>query len=77
MTPTDLRALLARAGLSQRAAARELHIDPRTMRRYCAGQLPVPRAIELALGFIVGSKRGQYENNACTPVLTPATVRST
>ena len=54
MTPAELRDLLARAGLSQRAAARELHIDERTMRRYCAGQLPVPRAIELALRFIIG-----------------------
>ena len=53
MTPAQLRELLARAGLSQRAAARELHIDERTMRRYCAGQLPVPRVVELALAGLL------------------------
>ena len=54
LTPTQLRGLLARAGLSQRAAARELHINERTMRRYCAGQLPVPRVVELALRVFFG-----------------------
>jgi hypothetical protein len=34
-----LRALLAEAGLSQRAAARELEIDDRTMRHWCADHL--------------------------------------
>ncbi|MDP2322589.1 MAG: helix-turn-helix domain-containing protein [Gammaproteobacteria bacterium] len=49
MTPTQLRAALTKAGLSQRGAARLLGIDERTMRRYCAGDLPVPRVVELAL----------------------------
>ena len=49
MTPDQLRDLLTRAGLSQRGAARELGIDERTMRRYVAGDLPVPRVVELAL----------------------------
>lgn len=47
--PDRLRALLAAAGLSQRAAARELGIDAREMRRYCSGDLPVPRVVWLAL----------------------------
>lgn len=33
-----LRAVLKRAGLSQRAAARMLEIDERTVRQWCAGQ---------------------------------------
>lgn len=37
-----LRAQLESIGLSQRMAARELCIPERTMRRYCAGQLPIP-----------------------------------
>lgn len=45
----DLRALLERAGLSQRRAARELDIDERTMRRYCGGEIPIPRVVTLAL----------------------------
>jgi plasmid maintenance system antidote protein VapI len=52
VTPNELRALLTRAGLSQRGAARELHINERTMRGYCAGQQPVPRTVELALKFL-------------------------
>ena len=44
--PTDadrLRDLLARAGLSQRAAARELGVDERTMRYWCSGDHTPPR----------------------------------
>jgi plasmid maintenance system antidote protein VapI len=44
-----LRAKLAEAGLSQRGAARLLEIDERTMRRYCAGEYPVPKVVWLAL----------------------------
>ncbi len=41
--------LLGAAGLSQRAAARALGINERTMRRYVSGDSPVPRVIVLAL----------------------------
>lgn len=44
-----LRDLLDKAGLSQRAAARELQIAERTMRYYAAGEVEVPRAVMLAL----------------------------
>ena len=37
-----LRDHLDAAGLSQRAGARALRIDDRTMRRYCSGDLEVP-----------------------------------
>ena len=49
MTPAGLRALLDRAGLSQRRAAQQLGIHERTMRRYIAGDLPIPRVVQLAL----------------------------
>lgn len=42
------RSALARAGLTQRAAARALGINERTVRRYAAGE-PVPYVIWLAL----------------------------
>ena len=48
MTPADFRAALARAGLTQRGAARALDINERTVRRYAAGA-PVPRVVWLAL----------------------------
>lgn len=36
MTAAEVRAALSRLGLSQLAAARELGVDARTVRRWCA-----------------------------------------
>jgi DNA-binding transcriptional regulator YiaG len=48
MTPTELRALLNRLGLTTGAAARLTRTDPRTFRRWLAGeQDPLPSAILL------------------------------
>lgn len=58
MTANELRSLLEAAGLSQRGAARQLDIDERTMRRYCAGELPVPRAVEYALMHLARQPAG-------------------
>src|SRR5689334_11205949 len=44
-----LRALLTRAGLSQRAAARLLNVEERTMRQWCAGQGKPPASVFRAL----------------------------
>jgi hypothetical protein len=52
-----LERLLADAGLSQRAAARELEINERTMRRYCAGDSPVPWVVLLAVENLRDSRR--------------------
>lgn len=52
MTSQELRRLLEEAGLSQRGAARQLGIDERTMRRYCADDGQVPRLVELAVRFL-------------------------
>jgi DNA-binding XRE family transcriptional regulator len=57
--PTDasrVRELLAKMGLGQRAAARELDINERTMRDYCAGK-KVPRVVILALERLVDLQR--------------------
>lgn len=45
----QLRALLVRAGLSQRAAAKLLGVDERTMRMWCAGQGAPPASVFRAL----------------------------
>lgn len=47
-----VRELLHRAGMDERAAARELQIDDATMHGYCTGS-PVPRYIVLALMQLV------------------------
>jgi hypothetical protein len=52
----QVRELIARAGLSQRAAARELEIGEREMRGYCAGD-KVPRVVILALERLVDLQR--------------------
>lgn len=51
-SPTDadrLRALLKLGGLSQRAAARLLNVEERTMRQWCAGQGKPPASVFRAL----------------------------
>ena len=42
MTPADFRAALDRLGLSQSEAARRLRVDPRTVRRWIAGDRRIP-----------------------------------
>lgn len=45
MTPEALRSELSRLGLSQVEAARRLDVGERTMRRWCAGEIEVPKAV--------------------------------
>lgn len=42
MTPADFRAALDRLELSQSEAARRLGVDPRTVRRWIAGDRRIP-----------------------------------
>lgn len=49
MLSTTLRELIESSGLSQREIARLLVIDERTLRRYLAGDLPIPKVVELAV----------------------------
>jgi hypothetical protein len=51
----QVRTLLKRAGLKQRAAARGLAISERMMRYYVDGAHPVPRSILLALESLTGA----------------------
>lgn len=59
MTKLQLRRLLEANELPQTAAARELGIDPRTMRRYIAGDLPVPKVVEYALLWLLSQRKGE------------------
>jgi transcriptional regulator with XRE-family HTH domain len=49
----ELKKLIEQAGLSQREVAKMISIDERTMRRYIAGDLPIPRVVELAVTCLV------------------------
>lgn len=55
MNAKELRSILEASELSQSAAARALDIDPRTMRRYIAGDVPIPQVVELAIREITRS----------------------
>jgi DNA transposition AAA+ family ATPase len=57
MTPKQLRKFLDDAGMSQRGAAREIGIGERTMRRYIAGDQPIPTTVEYALRWIASQPR--------------------
>jgi hypothetical protein len=59
MTPKQLRAALARMALSQRAAARLLDIDERTMRKYVAGDLVIPEMLVWALRGLAADRDGK------------------
>lgn len=58
MTPRQLQKFLEDYGFTQRGAARELGIDERTMRRYVAGDSPLPRVVEFALRWLAHTKGG-------------------
>ena len=58
LNPADrIRYQLASCGLSQRAGARLLGIDDRTMRYYCSGTRTVPRFIDLAMQMLIVLER--------------------
>jgi hypothetical protein len=64
MTPNQLRTVLARLGLSQRAAARLLGIDERTMRKYVAGDLVIPELLVWALRGLGHREQDRDANSA-------------
>ena len=49
MTPNAFRAELERLALSQGGAARVLGVTDRTVRRWLAEEIPIPRAVGLLL----------------------------
>jgi len=51
--PTHVRALLEKAGLSQRRAAKVLLVSDRTMRHWCAGTVKIPYTAQLALHLVI------------------------
>lgn len=52
MTPADLRSALDRLGLSQQAAARLWGVNPRTVRRWLAGDQDIPEWVPYALAGV-------------------------
>lgn len=48
-TPRTLSTAITRLGLSQTGAAKVLGVNPRTMRRWLAGDSEIPKWVPLAL----------------------------
>jgi len=59
MTPAQLRAALRQLDLSQRALARKLLVDPRTVTRWIAKDAPIPEAVRLVLDCWIREQRRQ------------------
>lgn len=53
VTADEYRAAIERLGLSQVRAGALLGVDPRTSRRYAAGDFAIPASVELALACAV------------------------
>lgn len=56
MTGAELSQALSALGLSQRAAGAALGSDPRTVRRWVAGECPVPQPVALLVGALLTLK---------------------
>jgi DNA-binding CsgD family transcriptional regulator len=57
MTGAQFRKLIEGGLISQREAAESLDINERTVRRYLAGDAPIPRVVELAAKYLWGKSR--------------------
>lgn len=57
MTALQLQRLLDRIEISQRAAAQVLEINERTMRRYCSGDSPIPKIVEMAVLYLAAQEQ--------------------
>jgi DNA transposition AAA+ family ATPase len=53
MTRKQLRKLIEDAGLSQAKAARLIGLTDRSMRRYLAGDVEIPRSVEYAVRYVI------------------------
>jgi len=64
MTDAELRDLLGRLELTQSGAARMLGVDPRTMRRWIAGERAIPEVVVRLLDLLehVPAARKRLEN---------------
>lgn len=59
MKAKELKMLLKAEGLSQRKLAKMLGLNERTVRRYVAGDLPMPKVVQLAVTCIMDHDGGE------------------
>lgn len=61
MTPKQFQATLDRLGLSQQGAARLIGADPRTARKWVAGENKVPECVAILLRLMLAGKITQED----------------
>ena len=57
MTPSELKRHLQRVGMGQMEAARRLKVNARTVRRWVAGDSPIPEAVAQLVALWSARKR--------------------
>lgn len=73
--PCYVRELLARAGISQRAAARTLDLDERTMRYYASGDKPMPYPVQYCLEVLAAGGVADHDEAMDVSAWHDAAVR--
>jgi transcriptional regulator with XRE-family HTH domain len=53
MTGPELKRLIKQQGYTQAGLAKEIGIDPRTMRKYISEELDIPKPIEIAIRCVI------------------------
>ena len=53
-TKHQLVQIMIKRGWTHEALAKLLDITPRQIRRYVAGDAPIPRTVELSVNFLIG-----------------------
>lgn len=64
MNTAELLGSLALLGMSQMDAARFFKVDGRTVRRWVAGEQPIPEAVAIALWLMI--RHGETMDSVCT-----------
>ena len=69
MKPAELRAVLASLGLSQVGFARTVRVDPRTVRRWVAGDAVIPGPVVVLIELLQAQGRDFLPAGALAPPL--------
>jgi DNA-binding transcriptional regulator YiaG len=63
MTPTELRDAIATLNTNQCALARSIGVDPRTVRKWLAGENPIRTSAAMLIRVMVQNKSHNPQNN--------------
>lgn len=61
MTPTEFRKLLAALKMNQSGAAKFFEYDPRSIRRWLGGDLPIPASVAMLAGVMLYGKVSPWQ----------------